>query len=68
LRWNVTAFVHLTELVHRVITMSTFADSRYGRFDAQDDVFDVSSRTEAKHFGGHRRSALKQVAGTGLTA
>jgi len=37
-----TAYALTSQAACRVISLSTFADSKYGRFDAQDDVFEGS--------------------------
>jgi hypothetical protein len=37
-----TAFVAISQAACRAITLSTFADSRFGRYNAQDDVFEAS--------------------------
>jgi hypothetical protein len=37
-----TAFVAISQAAYRAITLSTFADSRFGRYNAQDDVADAS--------------------------
>jgi hypothetical protein len=50
------------------ITLIAFANSIFGCFDAQDDVFDGSLSNVTNRFEGHRQSDLEQVADRGLTA
>ena len=43
----------------RAITLSTFADSRYSRFPASNDVFEGTLSTAVERFGGHCHPNLK---------